>query len=90
MLSYFHTILISCFIPADELRGLDWHTRYQIIKGICEGLHHLHKENHIIHMDLKPSNILLDDQMVPKIIDFGLSRLDDKSRTMTVERLITL
>ncbi|XP_066391523.1 probable serine/threonine-protein kinase PBL25 [Miscanthus floridulus] len=77
-------------ILTDELRGLDWHTRYQIIKGICEGLHHLHKENHIIHMDLKPSNILLDDQMVPKIIDFGLSRLDDKSRTMTVERLITL
>jgi len=90
MLSYFHTILISCLIPADELRGLDWHARYQIINGICEGLHHLHKENNIIHMDLKPSNILLDDQMVPKIIDFGLSRLDDKSRTMTVERLITL
>jgi serine/threonine protein kinase len=90
MLPYFHTILISSFIPADELRGLDWHTRYQIIKGISEGLHHLHKEKHIIHMDLKPSNVLLDDQMVPKIIDFGLSRLDDKSRTMTVERLITL
>ncbi|KAL6643591.1 hypothetical protein ACP70R_018357 [Stipagrostis hirtigluma subsp. patula] len=74
----------------DELRGLEWHTRYQIIKGVCEGLHHLHKEKHIIHMDLKPANILLDDHMVPKITDFGLSRLDDKSQTMNAQRLLSL
>lgn len=58
----------------DELRGLEWDTRYQIIKGICEGLYYLHKEKSIIHMDLKPANILLDDGMMPKITDFGLSR----------------
>ncbi|CAN6342944.1 unnamed protein product [Urochloa humidicola] len=74
----------------DELRGLEWHTRYEIIYGICEGLHHLHKEKHIIHMDLKPANILLDDHMVPKITDFGLARLDDKSQTMSTERLISV
>ncbi|KAK3136669.1 hypothetical protein QOZ80_5BG0440720 [Eleusine coracana subsp. coracana] len=74
----------------DELRGLEWHTRYQIIKGICEGLHYLHKEKHLIHMDLKPANILLDDNMVPKITDFGLSRIDDKSKTMSAERLLSL
>jgi len=73
----------------DELGGLEWHTRYQIIIGICEGLHHLHKEKHIVHMDLKPANILLDKHMVPKISDFGLSRLDDKSRTMSADRLIS-
>ncbi|KAF8731659.1 hypothetical protein HU200_015587 [Digitaria exilis] len=66
----------------DELRGLEWHTRYQIIKGICEGLHHLHNVNKIIHMDLKPANILLDDHMVPKITDFGISRLAEKSGIM--------
>ncbi|KAM0830195.1 hypothetical protein ACQ4PT_066368 [Festuca glaucescens] len=71
---------------SDELRGLDWNTRYQIIKGICEGLHHLHKEKLIYHMDLKPANILLDNQMVPKITDFGLARLDEKSQTMSEER----
>ncbi|XP_047053007.1 uncharacterized protein LOC124659111 [Lolium rigidum] len=70
----------------DELRGLEWNTRYQIIKGICEGLHHLHKEKHIYHMDLKPANILLDNQMRPKITDFGLSRLDEKSETMSEDR----
>ena len=90
-----HRRNIACFLHlflfyfADELGGLEWHTRYQIIIGICEGLHHLHKEKHIVHMDLKPANILLDKHMVPKISDFGLSRLDDKSRTMSADRLIS-
>ncbi|XP_066355712.1 uncharacterized protein [Miscanthus floridulus] len=63
----------------DELRGHEWHIRYRIILGICEGLKYLHQGNRIIHMDLKPSNILIGDDMVPKIADFGLSRLADKS-----------
>ncbi|XP_044432490.1 probable serine/threonine-protein kinase CA_C1728 [Triticum aestivum] len=74
----------------DELRGLEWNTRYGIIRGICEGLHHLHTEKHIYHMDLKPGNILLDNDMVPKITDFGLSRLDEKSKTMSEYRLGSL
>lgn len=78
------------FPPADELRGLKWYERYQIIKGICEGLHHLHKEKCIRHMDLKPDNILLGDHLVPKITDFGLARLDDKSQTTTEHRLFSL
>ncbi|XP_066336270.1 cysteine-rich receptor-like protein kinase 43 [Miscanthus floridulus] len=60
---------------SDELSGLEWHTRYQIIKGICEGLCYLHKEKDIIHMDLKPASILLDEDMVPKIANFGISKL---------------
>ncbi|GJM95565.1 hypothetical protein PR202_ga12319 [Eleusine coracana subsp. coracana] len=78
------------FVFTDELRGLEWHTRYQIIKGICEGLNHLHKEKQIIHMDLKPDNILLDEHMVPKITDFGVSRFDDKSQTMTADHLLSM
>ncbi|XP_037487696.1 cysteine-rich receptor-like protein kinase 28 [Triticum dicoccoides] len=67
----------------DELRGLEWDIRYQIIKGICTGLHYLHVEKRILHMDLKPANILLDNQMVPKITDFGLSRPVENPQTMT-------
>uniref|UniRef100_A0ACD5W7P0 Uncharacterized protein n=1 Tax=Avena sativa TaxID=4498 RepID=A0ACD5W7P0_AVESA len=75
----------------DELRGLEWHERYQIIRGICEGLLYLHTEKGIVHMDLKPANILLNDLMVPKITDFGISRhLDGISRAVTKERLMSL
>lgn len=77
------------FSYVEESHGLDWDKRYEIIKGICCGLNYLHEEcpinGSIIHMDLKPANILLDDNMVPKIADFGLSRLfnDKKTRTCT-------
>jgi len=47
-------------------------------------------EKNIIHMDLKAANILVHDQMVPKITDFGLSRLAEISRTMSNERLLSL
>ncbi|KAM0924346.1 hypothetical protein ACQ4PT_004972 [Festuca glaucescens] len=62
---------------SEEQKGMSWPTRYQIIKGICEGLKYLHEglESPIMHLDLKPSNILLDENMTPKIADFGLSRL---------------
>uniref|UniRef100_A0ACD6AES3 Uncharacterized protein n=1 Tax=Avena sativa TaxID=4498 RepID=A0ACD6AES3_AVESA len=62
--------------------GIDWDTRFKIIKGICKGLHYLHKlDIPIIHMDLKPENILLDANMVPKIADFALSRVFGQEQT---------
>ncbi|CAM0885760.1 unnamed protein product [Alopecurus aequalis] len=66
----------------DELRGLEWEKRYEIITGLCMGLYYLHVDKNIIHMDLKPPNILLDGKsMVPKITDFGLSRPNRNSHT---------
>uniref|UniRef100_A0ACD5WNN8 Uncharacterized protein n=2 Tax=Avena sativa TaxID=4498 RepID=A0ACD5WNN8_AVESA len=62
--------------------GLEWRERYKIIKRICEGLSHLH-EKRILHLDLKPANILMHDHMVPKIADFGLSRCLGKEQTRT-------
>lgn len=38
---------------------LQWKESYQIIKEICEGLHYLHVERRIVHLDLKPTNIVL-------------------------------
>ncbi|KAG2576250.1 hypothetical protein PVAP13_6NG015268, partial [Panicum virgatum] len=72
-----------CEHITDASCGLEWRVRYQLIKGICEGLHYLH-ENHIVHLDLKPGNILLDNNMVPKIADFGLSRCFDENQSRDI------
>uniref|UniRef100_A0ACD6AAM0 Uncharacterized protein n=1 Tax=Avena sativa TaxID=4498 RepID=A0ACD6AAM0_AVESA len=75
----------------DATRGLNWRFRYRIIRGICEGLLFLH-EKHILHLDLKPANILLDAHMVPKIADFGLSRClgEEQTRAITENIIGTL
>jgi len=69
---------------SDATSGLDWHTRYKIIEGISKGLQYLHEQSDVptIHLDLKPANILLDANMVPKIADFGISRLFDQGQTI--------
>ncbi|CAN6334791.1 unnamed protein product [Urochloa humidicola] len=77
---------------SDESCRLDWHERYKIIKGICHGLHYLHekspKNTPIIHLDLKPANILLTNEMEPKITDFGQSRLFDEEQSRTYTKSI--
>jgi interleukin-1 receptor-associated kinase 1/coatomer subunit beta' len=78
------------FFSADELRGLEWNMRLKIIKEICQGLEYLHMEKHIIHMDLKPANVLLDIHMSPKITDFGLSRMDENSHTISSKRFLSM
>jgi len=58
----------------------EWEKCYEVIKGICEGLYYLHVKHRIIHFDLKPANILLDDNMVPKIADFNFPRCFDEKQ----------
>lgn len=43
-----------------------------IAKGLIQGLIHIHKTG-ILHRDIKPQNILLDEHMNPKICDFGVA-----------------
>ncbi|KAM7253237.1 hypothetical protein ACFE04_025855 [Oxalis oulophora] len=56
---------------------LSWATRFNIIIGTAKGLSYLHHSFRppIIHYNIKPSNILLDVNLNPKISDFGLARL---------------
>ena len=77
--------LICPLIFVDTSREPQWRDRFGIIMGICHGLHYLHQKN-IVHVDLKPANILLDNNLVAKIADFGLSRCFGETQS----RIITL
>ncbi|XP_027910079.1 G-type lectin S-receptor-like serine/threonine-protein kinase CES101 [Vigna unguiculata] len=69
---------------------LDWNKRFSVIEGIAQGLLYLHKysRHRIIHRDLKASNILLDENMNPKISDFGIAKMftqqDSESNTTRI------
>ncbi|KAJ0106044.1 hypothetical protein Patl1_19155 [Pistacia atlantica] len=56
---------------------LGWEKMFEIALGIARGLEYLHRgcNTRILHFDIKPHNILLDEDFCPKISDFGLAKL---------------
>ncbi|KAF3783293.1 Cysteine-rich receptor-like protein kinase 2 [Nymphaea thermarum] len=72
-----NTSLDRILFDTGKKKELTWKKRQEIVLGTAEGLEYLHKrcEYKIIHRDIKASNILLDENLRPKIADFGLARL---------------
>ncbi|XP_057837061.2 G-type lectin S-receptor-like serine/threonine-protein kinase SD2-5 [Cryptomeria japonica] len=68
--------------------SLDWKTRHSIALQTARGLQYLHQDSNsrVLHLDIKPQNILLDENFTAKVADFGLARVlsKDQSRIVTV------
>ncbi len=76
------------FIRGETLRdyaqalGLTTRARLELMAKICDAVEHAHQRG-VIHRDLKPGNILVDDTGQPKILDFGVARLTDSDAYAT-------
>ncbi|KAK9222903.1 hypothetical protein WN944_011343 [Citrus x changshan-huyou] len=91
-----HNLLVYEYMPngsldrwlfqrSDEFM-LDWQQRKKIILDIAKGLTYLHEDcrQKILHLDIKPQNILLDGNFNAKVADFGLSKLIDQDQSQVV------
>ncbi|GLJ38795.1 hypothetical protein SUGI_0790860 [Cryptomeria japonica] len=68
---------------------LKWIDRFKIITGTARGLVYLHEQSHfpIVHRDIKTPNILLDENLQPKIADFGLAKFFPEDKTHLTTRV---
>ncbi|XP_020600144.1 G-type lectin S-receptor-like serine/threonine-protein kinase SD2-2 [Phalaenopsis equestris] len=95
-----HRLLVYDYMPNGPLSAylgrrskpppLSWPARFRIAIGTARGIAYLHEEcrNCIIHCDIKPENILLDTDFIPRVSDFGLAKLlgRDLSRVLATTR----
>ncbi|CAN6995883.1 unnamed protein product [Brassica oleracea var. botrytis] len=72
------------FISSKTTVDMDWPTLYGIALGVARGLEYLHHgcRTRIVHFDIKPQNILLDDNLCPKVADFGLAKLCERKESI--------
>jgi len=68
---------------------LDWNRRYRIAVGVAKAIAYMHEEclEWVLHRDIKPENILLDEDFCPKISDFGLAKLVERERSLSVSNV---
>ncbi|KVH98640.1 G-type lectin S-receptor-like serine/threonine-protein kinase At1g34300 isoform X1 [Cynara cardunculus var. scolymus] len=86
--------LDNFLFTAEEQSGkmLNWESRFNVALGTARGITYLHEEcrDCIVHCDIKPENILLDENYNAKVSDFGLAKLvnpkDHRYRTLTSVR----
>ncbi|CAD6340936.1 unnamed protein product [Miscanthus lutarioriparius] len=94
-----HRLLVYEFMKNGSLDAflfgdgkMPWPTRFAVAVGTARGITYLHEEcrDCIVHCDIKPENILLDDHFNAKVSDFGLAKLvnpkDHRHRTLTSVR----
>jgi serine/threonine protein kinase len=98
----FRRALVYEFLPNDSLEKfissrdtknsvLNWDKLQDISLGVAKGIEYLHQgcDQRIVHFDIKPHNVLLDQNFNPKISDFGLAKLcskDQSAVSMTTAR----
>ncbi|XP_068650863.1 G-type lectin S-receptor-like serine/threonine-protein kinase LECRK3 [Aristolochia californica] len=91
-----HRLLVYEFMSNGSLANFlfadskpSWNQRTHIAFGIGRGLLYLHEEcqNQIIHCDIKPQNVLLDDIFMARISDFGLVKLLNANQTRTTTNI---
>jgi eukaryotic-like serine/threonine-protein kinase len=63
--------------------GLDARARLDLVARICDAVQHAHQRG-VIHRDLKPDNILVDESGAPKVLDFGVARVTDADLRATL------
>jgi hypothetical protein len=70
--------------PDNKKNFLGWKKLHEIALGIAKGIEYLHQgcDQRILHFDIKPQNVLLDRDFIPKISDFGLAKLCSRDRSM--------
>ncbi|XP_009615767.1 G-type lectin S-receptor-like serine/threonine-protein kinase SD2-2 [Nicotiana tomentosiformis] len=93
-----HRLLVYEYMPKGSLsaylrrdgQNLSWDVRFRVAVGTAKGIAYLHEEcrSCIIHCDIKPENILLDEDFSAKVSDFGLAKLlgRDFSRVLATMR----
>ncbi|PRQ49965.1 putative protein kinase RLK-Pelle-SD-2b family [Rosa chinensis] len=88
-------LLVYDYVPNGSLQSvlvqnhpliLDWKARYHIAIGIARGLAYFHEDcrDCVIHYDIKPKNILLDEEYSPKVADFGLAKLIGRHHSLVL------
>ncbi|XP_011037052.1 PREDICTED: glycerophosphodiester phosphodiesterase protein kinase domain-containing GDPDL2-like [Populus euphratica] len=90
----FRRALVYEYLPNDSLQKfissadsrnhfLGWERLNRVALGIAEGIEYLHQgcDQRILHFDIKPQNILLDNEFNPKIADFGMAKLCSKDKS---------
>ncbi|EXB81114.1 putative receptor-like protein kinase [Morus notabilis] len=91
----FKRALVYEFLPNDSLEkyisiagganhSLGWEILQDIAIGVAKGIEYLHQgcDQRILHFDIKPHNVLLDEKFAPKISDFGMAKLCSRDQSI--------